>query len=366
MRIAYVINSMEGGGAALPAPGILQVLMRHGAEVAVFALSRRDGRAMAPIRALGISLEVCPLSESDHPRALAWLTAQVRAWRADVIWTSLTRATLLGQIVGRRLKRPVVSWQHAGYLKPANLLLLRARREASALWVADSRRITELTAARLRIGPDRLTTWPLFALDPTAPRATPWRRDETIRVGSLGRLHPVKGYDVLIEALRQLKARGFQAPAPFSVEIAGDGTERARLERQIAAAGLSNVRLTGFEGTPKAFLAGLHLYVQSSRSEGLCVAAHEAMQAGLPAVVSDVGELRYSVQSGRSGLVVPAGCAWTLANALGKALSSPERLADKGRAARRVIETSFSVEQFDAKGAAILRRLGRLVPAAAI
>jgi len=66
--------------------------------------------------------------------------------------------------------------------------------------------------------------------------------------------------------------------------------QRAALEGAIASHGLDNVRLAGFTDRPREVLAGLHLYIQPSRSEGLCIAAHEAMQAGLPTVVSAVGE----------------------------------------------------------------------------
>ena len=51
-RIAYVINSVEGGGAALPVPAVTSVLRDAGAEVAVFALTRRDGRAACALAAL--------------------------------------------------------------------------------------------------------------------------------------------------------------------------------------------------------------------------------------------------------------------------------------------------------------------------
>lgn len=53
MRIAYVINSLEGGGAALPVPDLLEVMRAHGGAPHVFALTKRDGRALAPIRRAG-------------------------------------------------------------------------------------------------------------------------------------------------------------------------------------------------------------------------------------------------------------------------------------------------------------------------
>jgi hypothetical protein len=350
LRIAYVINSVEGGGAALPVPSVADVLRRSGAEVAIFALTRRDGRAIAPMEAAGLSVTVRDGGERDHFAALRWLDAQVAAWRPDVIWTSLTRATLLGQLVGMRRRCKVVSWQHAAFLKPANLRLLRATNRLSCLWIGDSETITALTAERLGIGPDRLMTWPIFRADPHAPICTPWQAGETLRIGSLGRLHPVKGYDVLIEALRLLPA----SVVPWELAIAGDGAEKAALAEAIAKARLGNVRLAGYVD-PASFLAGLHLYVQPSRSEGLCVAVHEALTAGLPVVASAVGELPRAINVG-NGRLAPPGDPSALALALYDLLVEPEDLAVMGARARANMLDRYGPDRFEAAGRAILER----------
>jgi glycosyltransferase involved in cell wall biosynthesis len=357
-RIAYVINSVEGGGAAMPVSAVAGVLREAGAEIAIFALTRRDGRAIAAMEDAGLSVTVRDGGEKDHLAALRWLDRRVAAYDASHLWTSLTRATLLGQLVGRRRRLPVVSWQHAAYLKPANLRLLRALRSLATLWVADSHSVAELTAQRLRVPPDRLMTWPLFAADPDAPQARPWQADEPLQIGSLGRLHPVKGYDVLVAALARLRAEGFAPPVAFAITIAGDGAERERLEAAAREAGVADrLSLAGFVERPRDFLAGLHLYLQPSRSEGLCIAAHEAMQAGLASIVSAVGELPYSIEHDRSGLVVPPADPAALADALGMLIAEPSRLAAMGAAARARILERFSREAFAANGRAVLARL---------
>ena len=61
MRIAYVINSVEGGGAALPVPAVARVLQGCGAEVEIYALTRRDGRAIAAMEGAGLHVHALPL-----------------------------------------------------------------------------------------------------------------------------------------------------------------------------------------------------------------------------------------------------------------------------------------------------------------
>lgn len=353
MRIAYIINSVEGGGAALPVPSVTRVLREGGAEVKVFALTRRDGRALPAFLESGLEVDVRPGGEKDHLAAFQWLDRAIADWKPTHLWTSLTRATLLGQLVARKRGIPVTSWQHAAFLKPANRILLRATQSWSKLWIGDSETVTRLTAERLAVGPDRLIQWPIFRADPDAPRAKPWVPGETLCIGSLGRLHSVKGYDVLIDALGRLGQKG----VPYEVLIGGDGGQREALEAQARAAGVTSFRLAGYVENPRAFLATLHAYAQPSRSEGLCVAAHEAMQAGLPVIASAVGELPHSIVDGVTGWAVPPGDPEALAGALSKAIDHPERLAAMGQAAQDLVLDRFGAARFEAIGLSILDKM---------
>ncbi|USI74460.1 glycosyltransferase family 4 protein [Sphingomonas morindae] len=350
MRLAYVINSVEGGGAALPVPALSEVLRAAGVEMTVLALTRRDGRALPAMAAAGLAVRVRSGGLTDHGAALRWLDREIAALGATHIWTSLSRATLLGQLVGLRRRLPVASWQHAAWLRPANLRLLRATRRLSAIWVADSDAVARFATERMGVPADRLMRWPIFRADAEAPRARPWRPGEPVRIGSLGRLHPVKGYDVLAEALRRLPP----GLPPIITTIAGEGAARPALE---AAGGLA---LPGYAERPGEWLAALHLYVQPSRSEGFCVAAHEAMQAGLPVLGSEVGEMAFSIVDGATGRLVPPGDPAALAAALADLLAEPERLAALGTAARARVLERYAPARFEAAGRAIVARLAAL------
>jgi len=339
-------------------PAVATVLQSQGCEVRIAARTPRDRRGLPASERAGLAVTIRDGGEKDHLSAFRWLDAEVMAWQPDLIWTSLTRATLLGQIVGQMHAIPVVSWQHNAFLKPLNRLLLLLRRHRSLLWIADSQCVADLTHRRLKVARDRIAIWPLLAADPAAPQALPWTPGRPIRIGSLGRLHPNKGYDVLIAALARLRADGFVPPAPIEVEIAGDGALRDGLAAQATAAGLQNFSFVGF-AEPRGFLKHLHLYVQPSRSEGLCIAAHEAMQAALPVLASAVGELQYSVLDGRTGRLVPSEDPAALAAALADLLSEPERLAALGSASRARALERFGGGVFDNAGAALVARIER-------
>jgi glycosyltransferase involved in cell wall biosynthesis len=358
MRIAYVINSLEGGGASAPVPAIATVLQEQGCEVRVLALTPRDRRGLPAVEQAGVSVAIREGGEKDHIAALRWLDREALAWQPDLIWTSLTRATLLGQIVGQMHGIDVVSWQHAAFLKPANARLLRLRQRRSLFWIADSNNVAAWASQKLGIEPERMAIWPLFSADAKAPQARAWQPGQPLRIGSLGRLHRVKGYDVLIAALTQLRADGFTPSMPIEIEIAGDGDLRAELVTKASAAGLYQLNFIGFT-QPRTFLASLHLYLQPSRSEGLCIAAHEAMQAGLPIVASAVGELPYSILDGQTGRLVPPADPIALARTLAELLGEPHKLAAMGAASRVRVLDRFGGDAFARAGADVIERIKR-------
>ncbi len=101
----------------------------------------------------------------------------------------------------------------------------------------------------------------------------------TVRIiGTVGRLHPSKGNDVLISAF--LRA----APENAALVIAGVGPQKAALEK--LAAGDERIRMVGYCDNVSGFLANLDLFVSPSREESAGLAILEAMHEGVPVIAS--------------------------------------------------------------------------------
>jgi glycosyltransferase involved in cell wall biosynthesis len=89
--------------------------------------------------------------------------------------------------------------------------------------------------------------------------------------------------------------------------LIGDGPERRRLEEQSRLLGLgAHVVFAGYQPEPRRFLDLMDVFVLPSRSEGLSVALLEAMSAGCPAMVTDVGENRRVIADGEAGWLLPS------------------------------------------------------------
>lgn len=134
-------------------------------------------------------------------------------------------------------------------------------------------------------------------------------------IGAAGRLEEVKGHDVLISALARL-------PRDVTLIIAGDGSQRARLESEAARLSVSDrVRFLGHREDLEQIYPAMDVYCQPSRNEGLPLAILEAQARGVRVVASAVGDVAAGVCP-RSGELVPPGDDAALARALSRALST--------------------------------------------
>jgi glycosyltransferase involved in cell wall biosynthesis len=280
-----------------------------------------------------------PLAWLQAPGAVLALAAAAlkRARRADVILAHwLLPAGLAGALAGALARRPLVAIAHSGDVHflsrtPGGAPLARfiGARAASVCAVAASVR------DRLRVLGVEARVLPLGVpgVPPTASRAA-LRRCMGLSRGrvllGLGRLEKVKGYDRLLEAARGLP--------DATVILAGDGSERARLEAQARSLGV-RARFPGFvSAAAKADL--LHACdvavfparrLADGRTEGLPVALLEALAAGAPVVATAVGGIPEALRG--AGLLVPPEDAPALRAAIEEALRHRRELA--GRAARR-------------------------------
>jgi len=124
---------------------------------------------------------------------------------------------------------------------------------------------------------------------------------------------------------------------------AGDGSERNRLEQQVARLGIqSQVRFLGFVNQSKlpALYASADLMVLPSEYEPFAVVVNEAMCCGCPVIVSDrVGAARDLVAPVRPEFVFPAGDVAALAKTLQLALGDREKLRETVRRGYQHVET---------------------------
>jgi len=159
-------------------------------------------------------------------------------------------------------------------------------------------------------------------------------------VGSVGRLEPVKGYEVVLEAFALLSRRVTSRPV---LVIAGDGSARPALEAAATRLGVRDrVHLLGWRDDTADLLAHFRCFVLGSWSEGTSVSLLEAMASGIAPVVTAVGGNADVLGPALADQLVPAGDAMALANGLERVLH-PGAAGRVASLARRRVEAAFSL-----------------------
>jgi glycosyltransferase involved in cell wall biosynthesis len=162
---------------------------------------------------------------------------------------------------------------------------------------------------------------------------------------TVGRLVPVKGQSLLIEALPELARRAVDA----RLTIVGDGPQLAELRELARRLGVAErVSFAGAVGQDeiRAHYERADVFALPSFAEGLPVVLIEAMATGLPVVASRITGVPELVEEGVSGELVIPGRGDELADALERVLSAPaERRAEMGRTGRERVVAEFDVER---------------------
>lgn len=153
-------------------------------------------------------------------------------------------------------------------------------------------------------------------------------------VAQVGRLHPQKDVDNLIEASRTF------AP-DVSVVVIGEGPEEVRLRRVLAATPDAPVRLAGAKPDAANYLAAADVVVSAARWEGFGLVIGEALRLGRPVVATDVGPVSTMVVPNRTGLLVPPGDPEAISDAVNSLLDDPTHARRLGEEGARHMEQAF-------------------------
>lgn len=123
---------------------------------------------------------------------------------------------------------------------------------------------------------------------------------EGLKLVTVGRLHPAKGFNLAIDAAEALKKEGLN----FKWWIVGEGAERLKLEKLISEKKLAeNFILLGADTNPYKFINAADIYVQTSVYEGFSITVREAKALGKPIVTTNFPSVFNAVSDGVDGII---------------------------------------------------------------
>lgn len=172
-----------------------------------------------------------------------------------------------------------------------------------------------------------------------------FRDDQLFFIGTVGRLSPVKHQRLLVDAFVRASALAPELAPRLRLVIAGDGPDRAAIERQVQASGCAErIWMAGNRDDVPGLLSGLDLFVLPSLAEGISNTILEAMASGVPVLATRVGGNAELVMNGNTGVLVPSNDVEAMATAIVEYAAHPDRVDVHGTNAREIAVARFSIE----------------------
>lgn len=166
--------------------------------------------------------------------------------------------------------------------------------------------------------------------------------DECPLVGIVAALRPEKNHELFLEVAQRV----IEALPEARFVVVGDGPRRAALEQLTLDLGLTGrVRFMGTRTDTFSILAGLDVFLLTSRNEASPVSILEALACEVPVVATDVGSVRESVVPDSTGLLAPSDDADALAQSVLRLLVNPMLRTTMGRAGRMLVQQTGSLQQ---------------------
>lgn len=361
-RIVHVLTTVRHGGAERVVLDLARHQHRLGARPSVTCLHHL-GDLLPAFDEAEIPVELIEGGDRAGVARTAWLLAgSLRAARPTVVHTHNAAPQIaagLGQRI-RRWRQPETALVHTehGPLQDRRPALMQLRRWTAAGFdaVIAVSADTQAELLRHRIHGAHGVGMVTNGIDVSRfMPPTPRHAMAAARIVHVGRLHLIKGQDVLLAAMVAIRR---EVPH-VRLTIVGDGPTRIQLQSQARSEGIDDiVEFCGAVLDIRPYLYAADLFVLPSRSEGISLALLEAMASSIPVIATDVGGNREVIGADEFGTLVPPEQPELLARAAIALLQCPELAALKGAAGRRQVEVHFALDQ-TAKSYARYYELGR-------
>jgi sugar transferase (PEP-CTERM/EpsH1 system associated) len=234
-------------------------------------------------------------------------------------------------------------------MNPRSLRIRRACRPAVHRYVPMSRDLADwlqkavhVPATRIRQAYSGVDT-ERFRPAKTAEAAA--RTAGVVRIGTVGRLDPVKNHAMLLQSLRAILDTRSDLRPTLRLTIVGDGPQRSSLESLARELNLdASVDFTGTRDDTAELMRTFDLFVLPSMNEGISNTILEAMASGLPVLAARVGGNPELVLPGVTGMLYDPADGDGLTAGLRRYLDEPALRESHGRAGRERVLAQFSLD----------------------
>lgn len=358
IRILHIIASPVIGGAEKLLLTLSKNLDRNKFDVVlgIFIHAKHSTNLIWKEAAkLGLTLEPIRIRNVYGLTQVLDLYGVIKKHRPDVIHTHGYKTNILGFVMARAFRLPIVTTFH-GWLhsqNPTTKLFFRASIKLLLYFDLVITVSDQIKTALVEMGvpSKKMTTVRnipaieagIYSLEKNAFRDEIGMPPGSKAVGFVGRLEHVKGCYQFIHAISIVAKRD----PDVCFVIVGEGSERQSLERESKELGLENrVYFCGFRDDMASVFRALDLYVLPSLSEGVPLTLLEAMFYGVPVVATRVGGVPEVIRHGVNGMLAPPNDTQALAETMVDSLTNQEETTKRVVEAKQKIDKEYSVERW--------------------
>lgn len=296
VRVLHLVSSLNVGGAERFAIDLAVAQRDEGAEVGVLSFGQPDEPLVEEVNRLDI-----PVFFSDkHSLLKRWLKLKAVFARYDIVHVHTSYSLPLLSLLMPFSRARFIYTRH-------NMRVMQSLKWRCVYWLA-SRLLHKVAFVAEGSRADFVSHYPAFAGKSEAihngvlPLPYQFRAGDKLRLGSVGRLEPLKAQHFLLEAVGQLTP---EQQARLDVHFFGVGPEMDKLKTLAQNLPDTQVVFHGFVKNREAIYPQFDVLVMCSETEGLSLAILESLSAGLPVVASDVGGNKELVRHGENGYLYP-------------------------------------------------------------
>ena len=370
MRVCHVAMGDLWAGAEVQLLSLMRYLARlPGFECSVILFN--EGRLAEELRKLPVSLTVIS-EQTFSPMGIAYRLAKaLLKIRPDVVHTHTYKDSFIGTLVARSLGIPYVVRIVHGLPEPfmglrnAKMVAYTAADRLMTGWFVD--RVVAVSSDIEKVligmyGSNRVSCIH-NGIDLEAVRVTTSREafrrkwqipEDAVVIGTVGRLVPVKGHAILLEATRILQA----SIGNVALVLVGDGPLRKDLEANAKRLGLEkSVIFAGQQDQSYDFMNMMDVFVLPSLHEGIPMVVLEALALQRPVVATRVGGIPEVIEHGQTGFLAEPSDASSLARLLQRLVEDLPMAVSIGKAGRTRVEEKFTARTMAGKTAELYEQV---------
>jgi glycosyltransferase involved in cell wall biosynthesis len=362
IRILHLITELEPAGAENLLVNIVRKLDKRRFH-SVVGYIYGAGTLAAEIKRTGVKVVDLSRKGKIYPWLIIKLFFLIRKEKIKIIHTHLVHASIVGRIAAKLAGvKAILTTRHYAYERKEETLIYWLERKTACfneMTIAISSAVRNYLLNSEEYEPQKvvvihnaidLSLFDSYSGEPLL------RTDENYLIGTVGRLHPQKGYDTLLRSMPHVIERFPQV----KLMIVGDGFQRKYLEGFCSNLGISEqVIFLGRKAPAEVigFLKNIDLFVLASNWEGFGIVVLEAMAEAKPVIATNVEGLPEVVEDGQTGFLVPPGQPIELANRIIELLNNRKLSKKMGIEGRKKVEAIFSLNSMISKLEGLYQKL---------